>query len=77
MLKLGIIRPSQSNYISPMLVDPKKNDNIRLCLDGQKLNEKPMDDYESPPSVDDILLRGTKKPLMSSLDLMSSYWQIG
>ena len=36
-----------------------------------------MNDYESPPSVDEILLRCTKKPFMSSLDLTSSYWQIG
>ena len=77
MLKLGIIRPSQSNYISPMLVVPKKNGDIRLCLDGRKLNEKLMDDYESPPTVDEILLRCTKKPFMPSLDLTSSYWQIG
>ena len=34
MLKLGIIRPSQSNYISPMLVVPKKSGDIELCLDG-------------------------------------------
>ena len=77
MLKLGIIRPSQSNYISPMLVVPKKNGHIRLCLDVRKLNEKLMDDYESPPTVIEILLRCTKKPFMSSLDLTSSYWQIG
>ena len=77
MLKLCIIRPSQSNYISPMLVDPKKNGDIRLCLDGRKLNEKLMDDYESPPTVDEILLRCSKKPFISSLDLTSSYWQIG
>ena len=77
MLKLGIIRPAQSNYISPMLVVPKKNGDIGLCLDGRKLNEKLMDDYESPPTVDQILLRCIKKPFMSSLDLTSSYWQIG
>ena len=52
MLKLGIIRSSQSNYISPMLVVPKKNGDIRLCLDGRKFNEKLMDDYKSPPTVD-------------------------
>ena len=77
MLELGIIRPSQSNYISPMLVVPKKKDDVRLVLDARKLNEKLMDDYESPPSVDEILLRCTKKPFMSSLDLTSNYWQIG
>ena len=57
-----------------MLVVPKKNGYIQLCLDGQKLNEKLMDGYESPPTVDEILLRCTKKPFMSSLDLTSSYW---
>ena len=59
-----------------MLVVPKKNGDIRLCLDGRKLNEKLMDYYESPPTVDEILLRCTKKPFMSSLDLTSSSWQI-
>ena len=43
----------------------------------RQLNKKHRDDYESPPSVDEILLRCTEKPFMSSLDLTSSYWQIG
>ena len=60
-----------------MLVVPKKNGDVRLSLDWRKLNEKLMDDYESPPTVEEILLRCTKKPFMSSLDLKSSYWQIG
>ena len=33
-----------------MLVVPKKNGDIRLCLDARKLNEKLMEDYKSPPS---------------------------
>ena len=31
-----------------------------------------MDDYESTPTVNKILLRCTKKPFMSSLDLTSN-----
>ena len=50
MLMLGIIRPSQTNYIKPMVVVPKKNDDIRLYLDAQKIIAKLMDDYESTPS---------------------------
>ena len=57
-----------------MLIVPKKKDDIRLVLDARKLNEKLMDDYESPPSLDEILLRCTKKPF---IDLTNSYWQIG
>ena len=60
-----------------MLVVPKKNGDIQVCLDGRKLNEKLMNDYESPPLVDENSLRDTKKPFMPSLDLTSSYWQIG
>ena len=59
-----------------MLVVPKKKGDIRL-LDGGKLNEKLMDDYESPSTVDEILLRCTKKPFMSTFDLTRSYWQMG
>ena len=59
-----------------MLVVPKKNGDIWICLNGRKLNEKLMDDYQSPPSVNEILLRCTNKPFMQSLGYTSSYWHI-
>lgn len=77
MIKLDIIRKSQSNYINLILVGPEKENKVTLCLDVWKLNEKLLDYFESPPLVDDISLHCTEKPFISSLDLTSLYCQIG
>ena len=56
-IKLGIIRRSTSPYINPLVVVIKKDKSVRLCLDARKLNEKLIDDYESPPGVEELILR--------------------
>lgn len=40
MLKLGIIKRSKSPYSIPIVPVFKKNEEVRLCLDARKINEK-------------------------------------
>ena len=51
----------------------KKDGSIRLCLDARKLNEKLVNDYESPPGVEEIFLRCKNVNFLSSFDLTSSF----
>ncbi|KYO36537.1 hypothetical protein Y1Q_0024252 [Alligator mississippiensis] len=57
MRKLGIIEDSQSPWRSPMMVIPKPNGSIRLCIDYRKVNEIATFDAFPMPQVDDMLER--------------------
>jgi len=51
----GIIRPSISEYASPIVVVRKKNGNIRLCVDYRKLNKKIFEDRYPLPLIEEQL----------------------
>ena len=72
--ELGIIRRSTSPYINTLVVVIKKDGSIRSKIN--KLNEKLVNDYESPPGVEEIFLRCKNVNLLSSFDLTSSFHQI-
>ena len=40
LLDKGVIRPSQSNYASPIVLVRKKNGALRMCVDHRQLNAK-------------------------------------
>lgn len=40
LLDKGVIRPSQNNYASPVVLVCKKNGALRMCVDYQQLNTK-------------------------------------
>lgn len=63
MLAKQIIRPSTSEYSSPIiLVKKKKNGDLRLCVDYRELNKHIITDRYPLPLIDDNLdlLRGKK-----------------
>ena len=76
MKEKGIIPPSNSPWASPIVLVPKKDGSIRLCVDYQKVNEITWKDAYLIPRVDDTLdtLAGVK--WFSTLDLKSGYWQV-
>ena len=76
MLARGVIQPSASAWSSPIVLVPKKNGDLRFCVDYRRLNKVTRKDVYPLPRIDDILdtLGGTR--YFSSLDLCSGYWQI-
>ena len=72
----GVIRPSKSQYSSPVVCCCKKDGKLRLCVDYRLLNSRTRKDNYCLPRVDEILdsLRGAK--YFSRLDLKSGYHQI-
>ncbi|GFW41755.1 transposon Tf2-9 polyprotein [Trichonephila clavipes] len=53
-LEQGIVRPSSSEYASPILVK-KKDGTTRLCMDYRKLNRKLVKDHFPLPLIEDVL----------------------
>lgn len=76
MEQLGIIERSTSPYSSPITVVKKKDGTVRICLDARGLNEKLVDDTETPPRTEELLQKFCGCKSLSSIDLNSSFWQI-
>ena len=76
MFEDGVIRLSQSPWLSPVLMVEKKDGSLRFCVDLRKVNSITKKDSFQLPQIADILdsLHGTK--YHSVLDLRSGYWQM-
>lgn len=76
MLAAGVIRPSHSEYNSPIVIVQKKSGEPRFCIDFRKLNAKTRDEVSPLPPIQESLKDlGTAK-VFSTLDLRNGYWQI-
>ena len=75
MLEQGIIRRSSSRYMSPILVVPKKDGRIRLCVDYRNLNAVTIPDNFVLPRIDRLKLRIHGK-VFSTIDLKDGFMQI-
>ena len=76
MLKQQVVQPSSSAWASPVVLVPKKDGNLRFCVDYRKVNAVTKKDVYPLPRVDDILDTLGKAKYFSTLDLASGYWQI-
>lgn len=76
MLEDGIIERSQSGYINSILIVPKKDGSIRLCLDARGINKKILNDYDTNQGINEILGRLKRARFLTTIDLTASYWQI-
>ena len=76
MKEQGVIRPSQSRWASPVILVPKKDGQLRFCVDYRHLNSITKKDVYPLPHIDEILDALGKTSYFSSLDLASGYWQV-
>jgi hypothetical protein len=77
LLEVGIIYPiPYSEWVSPIVVVPKKNGKLRICVDYRKLNSVTKKDYFPLPFTDSMLDGVAGYDCYSFMDGFSGYNQI-
>ena len=77
MLELGVIRPVQeaTDWCAPIVIVPKPNRKVRLCVDLTQLNLSVKREIHPLPSVDHILGKLGNSKVVSKLDANIASWQ--
>ncbi|GBG88305.1 hypothetical protein CBR_g46872 [Chara braunii] len=76
LLEKGWIRPSSPPFGAPVLFVPKKEGELRMCIDYRGLNAITVKNVEPLPRIDDLLDRVQGCKYFSKIDLKSGYHQI-
>ena len=77
LLNVNFIYPiSDSKWISPLVIVPKKNGKWRVCIDYRELNKATLKDHFPLPFIDQVLDTLAGKNYFSFLDGFSGYNQI-
>jgi hypothetical protein len=77
LLNANFIYPiSDSKWVSPLVIVPKKNGKWRICVDFRELNKETLRDYFPLPFIDQVLDTLSGKQYFSFLDGFSGYNQI-
>jgi len=67
LLQVGFIYPiSDSQWVSPLVVVPKKNGKWRICVDYQELNKETLKYHFSLPFIDQVLVSLARKKFFLS-----------
>ena len=76
MKKARVIRESNSEFASPIVLVKKKNGSTRLCVDYRALNDMTIKHSYPLPRIDALLDDLGSKKWFATLDLQSGYWQV-
>ncbi|GFV69699.1 retrovirus-related Pol polyprotein from transposon 412 [Trichonephila clavipes] len=75
-LNEGIIRPSSSEYASPIVMVKKKEGSSGMCIDYRKLNQKLVKDKFPLPLIEDVLDTLQEAKVYSTLDLRNGFFHV-
>jgi hypothetical protein len=78
MESLGVISKVEqpTEWCAGMVVIPKKDGNVRICVDLKPLNTSVLRETHPLPRVDDLLAQLSGAKLFSKLDANSGFWQV-
>ena len=76
MQENDFIKPSQSNYSSPCILEPKSNGTYKMCTDYRKLNCVTKPDSFPIPRIDDCIDKVGKSKYVTKFDLLKGFWQV-
>ena len=72
----GIIKPSTSEWSSPIVLVKKKDGTLRTCIDYQRLNSVSQADTYPMPRIDDVIDKLGRAKYITMIDLTRGYWKV-
>ena len=72
----GIIWKSKSPFSAPIVLVPKRDGSIRLCIDYRRINEVTKKDVYPIPRIDEMLDALNKSKYYTVLDMCQGYHQV-
>ena len=72
-LEAGVIQPSSSAWSSPIVIVRKKTDDISVCIDYRKFNERTIKAASPLPRIDMCLDSLSLAKIFSTIDLHGAY----
>ena len=74
----GIIEPVQrpTAWISSLVIVPKKNGKLRLCLDPKDLNQAILREHYPLPTIEEVATRLHGTRVFTVLDVSQGFWHI-
>ncbi|GFT22413.1 hypothetical protein TNCV_3273851 [Trichonephila clavipes] len=75
-LNANIIKPSCSDYATPIVLCKKKNGEHRLCVDYRNLNRKMIKDKFPLPLIEEVLDKLENSKVYTSLDLKNGFFHV-
>lgn len=76
MIEMGICKPSNSPWASPLHIVKKKDGSLRVCGDYRRLNAVTVPDRYPIPRIQDFTYQLHGKKIFSKLDLKMAYFWI-
>ncbi|KAM7298527.1 reverse transcriptase/ribonuclease H [Ixodes scapularis] len=76
MLNTGAVQESQSPWASPVVLAPKKDGLVRLCVDYRHLNAVTVRDPYPFPSIDSVMYAIGNAKVFTTLDCSQGFLQI-
>ena len=76
MLKMGIIKESNSPYASPIVLVKKKDNQTRFCIDFRRVNLITVGNAQKIPDPDQLFTKLRHARFFTKLDMTKGYWQI-
>ena len=78
LIAIDIIEPVEdpTPWVSPVVVVPKQNDEIRFCIDMRRANEAIIRKRYQIPTLDKVLHNLNQSTVFSKLDLKWGYHQL-
>jgi len=76
MLNAGVIEPSSSPWLSPVVLVRKKGGALRFCVDYRKVNAVTTADTYPLPRIDEMIDELGPTDTFTTLDARAAYWSI-
>ena len=76
MLNAGVIEPSTSEWVAPVVLPPKKDESLRFCIDYRCLKAVTVRDSYPIPRMDECIDSLGDATIFYTLDCNSGYWHV-